>query len=375
MHLTLHITNKCNLRCTYCYVARGEATMSRETAFAAVDLAASEKKPCGLIFFGGEPLLERPLIYDTVEYSKKLKKETGQVFYYKITTNGTLLDEEFLDFSKSINMMIGFSHDGHAQNDCRVFPGGSGTAEVLEEKIPMLLSYQPYAVAMCTVNPETAHKLSSSVEWLIEKGFRYVTISPNYDKSAKWTRKGLSVLESEYKKLAELYIKWTKENLKFYLSCFEMKILSHLRGEKYCEDRCQLGKKQVSVAPDGRLYPCVQFVGDEEFEMGDVFSGIDTKKRKVIEAKGSVDSPLCEGCAIKARCNHTCGCLNRQATGSIYEVSPVQCAHEQLLLPIADSIAERLYKERNSLFVHKHYNEFYPVLSLIEDKTNKGENI
>ena len=298
MHLTLHITNKCNLRCKYCYVEQGAKTMTRETAFAAVDLAASEKKPCGLIFFGGEPLVERELIYDIVAYSQKIKKETGQIFYYKITTNGTLLDEEFLKFSKNINMMIGFSHDGHAQNDCRVFHDGSGTADILEGKIPMLLKYQPYAVAMCTVNPETVQKLSSSVEFLFNKGFRYITVSPNYDKSAKWDKKTLAVLESEYKKLAELYIKWTKANMKFYLSCFEMKILSHLRGEKYCEDRCQLGKKQVSVAPDGKLYPCVQFVGDPEFEMGDVFSGIDLDKRKIIEQKGSMNSPVCEGCAI-----------------------------------------------------------------------------
>ena len=369
MHLTLHITNKCNLRCKYCYVKQGSQTMAHKTAFAAVDLAASEKKPCGLIFFGGEPLTERGLIYDVVEYSQKIKKDTGQVFYYKITTNGTLLDEDFLRFSRSINMMIGFSHDGDMQDDCRVFADGTGTAKSLQDKIPLLLGYQPYSVAMCTVNPETAHKLASSVKWLFDMGFRYISISPNYDKSANWDNKSLAALKSEYKKLAELYIGWTRANLKFYLSCFEMKISSHLKGEKYCEDRCQLGRKQISVAPDGKLYPCVQFVNDAEFEMGDVFSGVDPEKRKTIEQKGSKTSPICESCAINKRCNHTCGCLNRQATGSIDTISPVQCAHERMLMPIADSIAERLYKERNSLFMHKQYNEFYPILSLIEDKT------
>ena len=370
MHLTLHITNKCNLRCRYCYVARGADTMARETAFAAVDLAARENKPCGLIFFGGEPLIERALIYEIVGYSQKIRKETGQIFYYKITTNGVLLDEEFLKFSRDINMMIGFSHDGAAQNDCRVFPDGTGTADILEDKIPVLLQYQPYAVAMCTVCPGTAHKLAASVEWLIEKGFRYVTVSPNYDKSAGWDKKTLAALELEYKKLAGLYIKWTKSGMKFYLSCFEMKILSHLRGEKYCEDRCQLGKKQISVAPGGKLYPCVQFVGDAEFEMGDVFSGVDAAKRKIIEQKGAAVPEECEACAVNKRCNHTCGCLNRQATGSVSGISPVQCAHERMLLPIADSIAARLYKDRDLFFIHKHYNEFYPVLSLIEDKTD-----
>ena len=369
MHLTLHITNKCNLRCKYCYVEKGAKTMSSETIFAAVDLAASEKKPCGLIFFGGEPLIERDLIYETIAYSQKLQNETGQVFYYKITTNGILLDEEFLKYSKDINMMIGFSHDGYSQDDMRVFENGAGTAEILKDKIPLLLKYQPYTVAMCTVNPETVNKLSSSVEWLFGQGFRYITVSLNYDKSTSWDLQTFAILKFEYKKLAKLYVKWTRDNKKIYLSCFEMKILSHLRGEKYCEDRCQLGRRQVSVAQDGKLYPCVQFINDPEFEMGDVFSGVDEGKRRIIEQKGSVDPPECGACAISGRCNHTCGCLNRQATGSIAEISPVQCEHERMILPIADSIAEKLYEERNALFIHKHYNELYPILSLLDDKT------
>jgi len=280
-----------------------------------------------------------------------------------------LLDDDFLKFSRDVNMMAGFSHDGLAQDDFRVFRnGGGGTAVVLEEKIPLLIGYQPYALAMTVVNPETAGKLSASVEYLFNRGFRYLIVSPNYDISAPWDKSKLAVLESEYRKLADLYIKWTRDDVKFYLSCFEMKISSHLRGGEYCEDRCQLGKKQVSVAHDGKLYPCVQFVGDAEYEMGDVFSGIDMEKRRIIEEKGSADAPQCTDCAVKARCNHTCGCLNRQATGSIDRVSPVQCTHERMLLPIADKIAEKLYKERNPLFLHKHYNKLYPVLSLIEDR-------
>ena len=370
MHLTLHITNKCNMRCGYCYAFRGNGSMTRDTAFAAVDMAASAAAPsCGLVFFGGEPLIERELICDIVTYSQQVRKKTGKTFFYKITTNGTLLDEEFLKFSRDVNMIVGFSHDGLAQDDFRVFNDGGGTSAVLEDKIPLLIHYQPYALAMCVVNPETAGKLSASIKYLFDRGFRYLIVSPNYERSAPWDRLSLAKLEAEYKKLGDLYIDWTRKDVKFYLSCFEMKISSHLRGDEYCEDRCRLGKKQISVAPDGKLYPCVQFVGENEYEMGDVFSGIDMEKRKIIGGKGSTDAPECADCAVKKRCNHTCGCLNRQATGSIDRVSPVQCTHERMLLPIADKIAEKLYKERNPLFLHKHYNKLYPVLSLIEDRS------
>ena len=69
----------------------------------------------------------------------------------------------------------------------------------------------------------------------------------------------------------------------------------------------------------------------------------------------------------RARCNNTCGCLNWQATGTINQVSPVLCRYEQMMMPIADRVAERLYRKRDPIFLHKHYNAAYPILSLLED--------
>jgi uncharacterized protein len=334
-------------------------------------MAMKSNDSTGLVFFGGEPLLEKELIYKTVEYSKKRAVEVNyqHKFYYKITTNGLLLDEEFLQFSKDCGMVVGFSHDGLMHDDCRVFPDGSGSFDLLNDKIPLLLKYQPYAVAMTTVNPETVHKFADSIQWLFDRGFRYLVSSLNYSPEAKWDSASLKELERQYKKLAKKYLEWTNAGEKFYFGAFEMKILSHLHGEKYCSDRCQLGRKQISVAPDGKLYPCVQFIDDAEYYIGDVHSGADETLRAKVEEKGSKTPATCENCAVKARCNYTCGCLNRQATGFIDAVSPVQCVHEKMLLKIVDGVAEKLYDKRNALFIHKHYNEFYPVLSLIEDKT------
>jgi uncharacterized protein len=107
---------------------------------------------------------------------------------------------------------------------------------------------------------------------------------------------------------------------------------------------------------------CVQFVGEESFSIGSVEGGIDEARR------GGLYKETCADCAVKGRCNHYCGCLNRQATGSIDRVSPVLCAHERLLLPIADRLAEKLYRKRSAMFIQKHYNEFYPLVSMVEDK-------
>ena len=368
MHLTLHLTNRCNLKCKYCFVKPGNERMTREVAFQAIKFGMEDNKPSGLLFYGGEPLLEKELIYDIVAHTQKIKEDTGHIFYYKITTNGTLLDEEFLQFSKEIDMSIGFSHDGPAQDDNRLFHNGDGSFDILEEKIPLLLKYQPYAVGMSVVDPMTVHKAASTIQFLYDKGFRYITMNINDDPEAKWTKKHIDVLEQEYKKMAEMYLEWTRREEKFYLSPFDRKIMSHLEGDKYNENRRLMNRAQPSVAPDGKLYACSMYVNYPKSSIGDVFTGIDEEKRKLLEGKDTVAPESCRECAIKSRCHYAEDSLTRHDMDLCISISPVQCAHEQLLTPIADDVAVKLYREQNALFIHKHYNQMYSVVSLLEDR-------
>jgi len=341
--------------------------MPLEVAKAAVNLGMKDVKTTGILFYGGEPLLERQLIYDTVEYTQALKKETGHTFYYKMTTNGVLLDEEFLKFSQKINLTIGFSHDGPVQDECRVFHDGEGTAAVLDEKIPLLLKYQPYAVGMSVVDPTTVHKASKIVKFLYRRGFKYITINMNYDPAATWTKELLAVLESEYEKIADMYVRLTKAEEKIYLSAIDVKILSHLKGEKYHSDRKLMSKNQPSIAPDGKIYLGSRYLNEEFFQIGDVFNGIDTEKQNYLFEKGDEIPSQCRECAILPRCNYAYGSMRLDGENIIPDITGFQCAHEQLITPIADRAAEKLFKQKSAMFIHKHYNEMYPVMSLVED--------
>jgi len=342
--------------------------MSRDVAFAAVALGMKDNDTSGMLFYGGEPLLERQLIYDVVDYTKALRKNTGHTFYYKMTTNGTLLDEEFLKFAKDVNLTIGFSCDGPAQDDCRKFHDGTGSMSVLQEKIPLLLGYQPYAIGMSVVDPSTIEKAADIIQFLFDSGFRYLHMGVNYCKTAPWTKERLLALENEYKKIAEMYINWTRAEEKFYFSSFDMKILSHLKGDKYNIDRGRMGLNQPSVAPDGKIYSSSKHLNNPIFEIGDVFSGIDAAKHKAIFERGAIPAEPCRKCAIKSRCNYAYDNLNNDGTEIIDDVSPVQCTHERLITPIVDYVAQTLYKEKNALFIHKHYNDLYPIMSLVEDR-------
>jgi len=363
------MTARCNLQCSYCYVDFSGADMTRETARATVDLAARGAKRAGLIFFGGEPLLMRDLITDTIAYARSRERPEECQFFFKITTNGLLLDDEFLSYACRERLFVALSLDGvkEAHNAHRVDKNGLGSYDRVVDAARRLLAAKPYSPALMTVRPDSLHLYAAGVESLFSLGFSYVISSLDY--SAGWQESDLPELERQYKLIADIYERKTLAEDKFYFSPFEVKISSHINSRTYCHERCELGLRQLSVGPDGTLYPCVQFVGDPKFQLGDVRRGIDEEIRQALYKHNENEKAGCDRCAIRARCNHYCACLNRQATGSIDEVSPMLCAHERIVLPIADELAERLYQKGSALFIQKQYNDFYPLLSLAEDRS------
>lgn len=409
MHLTLHLTDRCNLACGYCYEGGGDCRAlngsDRKTGQMSADLAEKairlgveetlrERSACsscshldgvapgragrlsrpavGVIFFGGEPLLCKGVIREVIARCRRLETELGVRFYFKITTNGLLLDQEFLELTGREQVMVALSHDGTrtAHDRFRRHPDGSGSYGELEPVIERLLRVHPYAPVLMTVCPETAGEYARGVRELWERGFRYFVCSMNY--GGDWDGAAVRELKRQYRLLAEFYLKMTRREEKFYFSPFDVKIASHIKGEGYRRERCELGRRQISAAPDGSLYPCTQFVGHEEYRIGTVEKGIDEEARLRLYLASEMDKEECGRCALKGRCSSWCGCVNFQVTGSVRRVAPMLCQHERIVIPIADRLAARLYRENSGLFIQKQYNQWYPVLSLIEDRA-KGQ--
>ena len=346
--------------------------MTLETARQVMDLGIRlNRGSCGLVFFGGEPLLKEDLIREIVAEAKARQDGGRERFHFKITTNGLLLSDSFLQFSLENEILIAISFDGvEAVHDRhRRLPGGQGSFAVLLPKLRRLLAVRPYSSVLMVVAPDTAARLAESVCFLLDEGCRYLVVSLNY--AAEWTEADLEELQRQYERLGELYIEWTRQERKFYLSPFEMKLASHIQGPAACLDQCELGMKQISVDSQGYLYPCVQFAAagpESRWCIGHAARGIDEAARRKLRDESQLEKETCRPCAIRQRCFNTCGCLNWQTTGDVNRISPLLCRHERMLIPIADRIGAVLYAERNPLFLHKHYNAAYPLLSFLEDR-------
>ena len=377
MHLTLHLTRACNLRCSYCYSPpQPGPAMTSETARAALRFGArTTGGSCGIVLFGGEPLLCKDLIRPLVAEARSMTGRGEGQFHFKLTTNGLLLDDAFLEFAVENDILVAMSIDGvaDAHDRHRRLPDGSPTFDRLLPRLRALLAVRPFSSVLMVVNPDTVAWLADSVCFLLDLGCRYLIVSLNY--AAPWSEEDLDVLRGQYERLGDCYIDWTRRGRKFYLSPFEVKLASHVEGEEVCREHCELGMRQTSVDPEGFLYPCVQFAKagpESRWCIGSVFAGIDSSKRLRLRDESQSDKEPCRQCAIRSRCHNTCGCLNWQTTGSVAQVSPVLCRHEQMLVPIADRVGETLYREGNALFLNKLYNPAYPLVSLLENSVSQG---
>ena len=185
--LTLVMTHQCNFDCRYCPQKHEERYMPRETAVKAIDLLMGTADRMQISFYGGEPLLARSEIEYLVSYAReKAKKIPDFPLSFEITTNGLLLDEEFIRFAKANRILLALSHDGLGQDEGRIDRGGRSTREIVDQKLEMLLSAFPETIIMMTVHPDYADRVSDSIRFFREKGVRSVSLVPAHGERVEW---------------------------------------------------------------------------------------------------------------------------------------------------------------------------------------------
>jgi uncharacterized protein len=192
--IVLNVTNQCNLACTYCYEYSADKIshteghpkyMDQQIAESAIDMLiheSAQRPKIHVTFFGGETLLNFPLLRSSVAYARKKSSDAAKQVDFSLTTNATLLNEEIIDFLSDNRIGVTVSIDGDRElNDrMRIFHDGRGSYEVIVPKIKMLLQrhHTNSIGARVTLSSGVSHVRRIYEHLTGEVGFDAVGFSP-----------------------------------------------------------------------------------------------------------------------------------------------------------------------------------------------------
>lgn len=360
MNLTLCLTHDCNLRCRYCYAGRKFArSMSWEVARRGIDLALAGRPPLvDLGFFGGEPLMEFPLLQRCVAYARERAIETGTRLRLQVTTNATLLTDEIARWLRAENFYVGISLDGvrAAHDATRRACGGESSFDAALRGLDVALAHGLRMEVIAVVDPANVRWLAESAAFLLDRGVSKLALNPNF--SGRWTDEACAELERQYALVADDWVARYRAERPAYVNFVDGKIITRLKRGYSCRDKCGIGCREIAVAPSGNLYPCERLVGDDTdagMVMGTVFEGIDPARQRRYLTRGGNVNPECADCAVRDRCMNWCGCTNYALTGDIDTAGGVLCWHEQLAIREADRAGALLFAEANPAFLREYY--------------------
>ena len=337
--LCLHIAHDCNLACEYCFAEEGEyhgrrALMSFEVGKKALDfLVANSGNRINLEvdFFGGEPTMNWQVVKDLVEYGRCLEEPHNKKFRFTLTTNGVLLNDDILEFANKEMSNIVLSIDGRKEvNDkMRPFRGGQGSYDMIVPKFQKVAESRDqmnyYVRGTFTHNNLD---FAEDVLHLADLGFKQISVEPVVAKPEDWysiKEEDIPALKEEYDKLAAEMIKRRKEGNGFNFFHF----MIDLEGGPCVAKRlsgCGSGTEYLAVTPWGDLYPCHQFVGQEDFLLGNVDDGIvKTELRDEFKCCNVYAKEKCKKCFAKFYCSGGCAANSYNFHGNINDAYDVGC--------------------------------------------------
>jgi len=318
--LILHLTDACNLRCQYCYHAEWSAKhaetemMGEAAARQAVDFLVEHSgnlEEIVLVFFGGEPLLNFKLIPSVVDYARQQASEKGKKISFAMTTNGTLLRDEIVDFLHHNHISVTVSLDGfdEVHDRYRRFPDGSPSYAVVLPKLKRLLNHSQNRPVVARVTlVEKPDRVPQILDHLLTLGFAEVGFAPVTTGHPEYQLGGreMDLLLNEFEDLSKKFLQVARKGEFFGFSNLIDLLVSLHQGE-VMNYPCGAGLGLFSVDPLGRLYLCQRFTGIDAFHMGDIFHGFDRNKLMKFREEAEISNKAeCRQCWVRTICTGGC---------------------------------------------------------------------
>ncbi|WP_297198512.1 thioether cross-link-forming SCIFF peptide maturase [Thermanaeromonas sp.] len=347
--LCLHVSHDCNMRCLYCFAGGGsfggqKNLMPLSVGKAAIDFlltASGPRRRVEVDFFGGEPLLNFPVVRELVFYGRSKARDLGKEIRFTLTTNGLALNKEIGDFLNSEGISVILSLDGRPETNDRYrrTNRGQGSYHRVLPRIKYFLErrgYQDYWVRGTYTRDNL--DFTDDVRHLVELGFRFISLEPVvappvYPYALRM--EDINTIREEYRRLASFYLEARSKGRAFEFFHFNLE----LNGGPCLAKRlhgCGAGVSYLAVSPEGELYPCHQLVGQEDFRLGHVETGVTRKELQEEFRQAHVyNKPRCLRCWARFYCSGGCHAAALASTGTLREPDPVACAVQKARLEAA----------------------------------------
>lgn len=356
-HLWLNISNDCNLRCIYCYGSGGSYgrtrnLMTQETAKKCIDYwytnLDEETKDSYVCFFGGEPFMNKEIFIYCVNYINELLKDRDINIHYMVTTNGTILDEDYKKVIKENDFAITISMDGGKEitKINRPQVNGESSYYKIKENLPGFLEIAGNVTARVTLTGNNVDKLNSIIEELSDLGFTSI----HYELASVESEE-LSVTEE---KLKRLFVEIDKAADVTYEAIHGRgnRVLDNLTNMIRCLHNRSIGgncsfyaDNVLMFGSEGQIFKCHRLSVHDEYVFGNVDTGLDISRYLNLENKKKLTK--CSKCIAKKICNGGCAHINLTYNDSTTDPYEPYCENIRYLLKVALKMYSNLQIENS----------------------------
>jgi radical SAM additional 4Fe4S-binding domain len=332
--LYLFLSQECNLKCAYCYGDEGEygrrGRMDAATLEHAFDtfFAGGEGRHFAT-FFGGEPLMNFPLMKTTARLSERFRREGKGDVSLGIVTNGTFYNKEIGKFFRDHINDVTFSLDGPPDltDSQRLSKRGGSVYRTATENIRKFTADPSFNWAFRSIVTRAGHDRVAEIYRHLENfrpgGIGVVNVDVPEDNP-------LYLDDGQYWRFVEQIVEINREGLRSFIEgdqpvAFEYPfyILFYFISRRHALYHCNAGTNLLAVTAEGDVYPCHRFVGTEEFNMGNVANPRLRQSERYREIRQRfVDATVdnregCRDCWARYLCGGSCAKYSHAEHGDI----------------------------------------------------------
>ncbi|MBI5634694.1 MAG: SPASM domain-containing protein [Nitrospirae bacterium] len=333
----LHVTDKCNLSCDYCYLPKLGDSMSPETGKASIDAVFAAAKQHGfrhikLKYAGGEATLNFQRVLAMQEYALTLSEEQGVPFEGIVLTNGVGMTSRMIDEIKRLHLTVIVSLDGiGAYHDAqRVLTNGQGSFDLVTKTIDKLIAEKCPPQISITITDRNVCGLAETVDWVLDRDLRF---SLNFYRENECSSSFADLRLAEQRLVDEMQRAYAVIEQRLPRFSLMGSLLDRTHFSNKHEYACGAGHNYLAINQDGGIAKCQTQLAHPvaNVHMSDPLNVVHTDESWLINLPVT-EKEGCRECEWRYWCAGGCPIETFRVTGR-WDVKSPNCRIYQTLLP------------------------------------------